>query len=379
MSLFLVLLAAGDSKRLKSSVPKPYQIINNKSVLEYSLDAFKDFKEIKKTIIIYNKKHKKYLNKLKIKNTLKIQGGKTRQQSTFKALEKIKNMNCQKVLIHDCARPNPSITLIKNVIFYLKKNHAVVPVIKASDATKRIKKKIIYKNIERNSLRFSQTPQGFTFKKIYQKHINNKKNSFDDDASLFTIDKEKVITVQGSKKNLKITDQEDLNIFKSYNNGKYYFGIGFDVHRLVPNRKMYLAGLNIKSKLGTLGHSDGDPVLHAITDAILGACRMGDIGEFFSDKSKKIKNIRSTILLKKIINEVRSKKIIINNIDINIINQTPKIKKFKKKMIKNISKLCNVAEDQINIKGKTTEKLGVIGKEKAIACEVIASIIKYDL
>ncbi len=92
MSLFLVLLAAGDSKRLKSSVPKPYQIINNKSVLEYSLDAFKDFKEIKKTIIIYNKKHKKYLNKLKIKNKLKIQEGKTRQQTKFKALKKIKNI-----------------------------------------------------------------------------------------------------------------------------------------------------------------------------------------------------------------------------------------------------------------------------------------------
>ena len=127
-----------------------------------------------------------------------------------------------------------------------------------------------------------------------------------------------------------------------------------------------------------MGHSDGDPVLHSITDSILGACKMGDIGQMFSDKSKKFKNIRSTILLKKVINKIKSKGYLINNLDINIIAQTPKIKKYKGKMIDNISKLCEISKDQINIKGKTTEKLGIIGKEKAIACEVIASVIKYD-
>ena len=141
---------------------------------------------------------------------------------------------------------------------------------------------------------------------------------------------------------------------------------------------LYLGGLRIKSKLGTLGHSDGDPVLHSITDAILGACNMGDIGQMFSDKSKKFKNIRSTILLKEVINLIKSNSYYINNLDINIITQTPKIKKYKNKMIDNISKLCEISKDQINIKGKTTEKLGVIGKEKAIACEVITSVFKYD-
>jgi len=139
-----------------------------------------------------------------------------------------------------------------------------------------------------------------------------------------------------------------------------------------------LAGLKIKSKLGTLGHSDGDPVLHSITDAILGACKMGDIGQIFSDKSKKFKNIRSTILLSKVIEQIKSKGYYINNIDINIITQTPKIKNYKKRMIDNIAKLCEISINQINIKGKTTEKLGVVGKEKAIACEVITSVIKYD-
>ncbi len=127
-----------------------------------------------------------------------------------------------------------------------------------------------------------------------------------------------------------------------------------------------------------MGHSDGDPVLHSIIDAILGACRMGDIGQMFSDKNKRFKNIRSTILLKRVMDQIKSKGYYVNNLDINIITQTPKIKKYKNKMIDNISKLCEISKDQINIKGKTTEKLGVIGKEKAIACEVIASVIKYD-
>ena len=105
---------------------------------------------------------------------------------------------------------------------------------------------------------------------------------------------------------------------------------------------------------------------------------MGDIGQMFSDKNKKFKNIRSTILLQQLIDKIKLKGYFINNIDINIITQTPKIKNIKNKMINNISKLCEISKNQINIKGKTTEKLGLIGKEKAIACETICSVIKYD-
>ena len=237
---------------------------------------------------------------------------------------------------------------------------------------------MIFKNIQRNSLRFSQTPQGFTFKKIYEKHKENINIPFDDDSALFTKDNEKVLTVSGSKTNLKITDKEDLDIFKSLIKGKSYSGIGFDVHRLVKGRKLYLGGIKIPFVLGLKGHSDADPVLHALIDSLLGACRLGDIGKLFSDKNKKYKNIRSTLLLKKVIELIKSKNFSINNIDINIIAQKPKIKKYSKKMIQTISKLCEINPNEINIKGKTTEKLGLIGKGKAIASEVIASVIKYD-
>ena len=237
MSLFLILLAAGDSKRFKSSTPKPYHLINKKTVLEHSLEAFKNIRGIKRTVIVYNGKHKKYLNNIIIKNALKIKGGKTRQESTFKALKKIKKMKCKKVLIHDVARPNPSEKIIKQVIKKLQKNNAVVPIIKSNDATKRFNKNLIFKNIKRNTLGFSQTPQGFTYIKIFEKHKKNINKSFDDDSSLFTVCGDKVLTINGSKKNLKITDMEDLEIFKSLKKGKIFSGIGFDVHRLVKKKK----------------------------------------------------------------------------------------------------------------------------------------------
>ena len=155
-------------------------------------------------------------------------------------------------------------------------------------------------------------------------------------------------------------------------------GIGFDVHRLVKGRKLYLGGLEIPSRVGTLGHSDGDPVLHSIIDALLGACNMGDIGEKFSDKNKKLKNISSSKLIQIVINQIKKKNYILNNVDINIITQTPKLKMFKDKITNNVARLCEVSPDRINIKGKTTEKLGVVGQEKAIASEVIVSVFKYD-
>ena len=206
-----------------------------------------------------------------------------------------------------------------------------------------------------------------------KKKRTNKRKDVTDDANLFVRAGKKIKIIKGETTNKKITIKSDIKF-----NNLIKFGLGFDVHRLVPNKKLYLGGVKIPSPIGTLGHSDGDPVLHAVTDAILGACSMGDIGEKFSDKNKKFKNIRSTILLSEIIKQTLKKGYLINNLDINIITQKPKIQKYKKKIINCIAKICNISPTQINIKGKTTEKLGVIGKEKAIACEVIASVIKND-
>ena len=381
MSFSFIILAGGNSHRFRSNVGKPYQKIANKSLIEINVIKALKFKQIKKIIVVYNKKDLKRVKSLKLKNVQLIRGGKTRQQSTFNALKYLNNQSgISKVLIHDVARPNFSTKLFRSILTMMKNARAVVPKILLQDAVKQIidssnEEYIVGK--KRENLFLTQTPQAFNLKEIYHYHKTNSDKYKDDDISLY-MDLNKVKFVEGEKNNFKITDITDFKNLQNIYKSKQSVGIGFDVHRLVPKRKLYLGGLKIESRLGTLGHSDGDPVLHSITDAILGACSMGDIGQKFSDKSKRYRNIRSTVLLKKVLEEIKSKGYLINNIDVNIITQTPKIKKFKNKIINNIAKLCEVSNNQINIKGKTTEKLGVVGKEKAIACEVITSVIKYD-
>ena len=126
------------------------------------------------------------------------------------------------------------------------------------------------------------------------------------------------------------------------------------------------------------GHSDGDVIIHAVIDALLGAIRKKDIGTLFPDNKKKIKNIRSPKMLKPVIDMMKKKNFYINNIDINLICEQPKVSKYRDKIVKSLSNLLKIDSSLINLKGKTAEKLGLIGKEKAIACEAIVSLTKHD-
>jgi 2-C-methyl-D-erythritol 4-phosphate cytidylyltransferase/2-C-methyl-D-erythritol 2,4-cyclodiphosphate synthase len=377
MRFSFILLGGGDSNRFKSNIPKQYHKIVKKTLIDISIDKIRKFKEFEKIVLVYNKKHKRYLKTVNLKNVKLIQGGSNRRESTYNALKYLnKNNSLGKVLIHDAARPNFSSALIKKILNNSKKFRAIIPVLKLQDALKK-KKKNKTLNLKRDNFFLTQTPQCFDVSEIYRLHKKNKNEYNDDDYSLIT-DKKNIKLINGEKKNIKVTDREDLNLLKNFYSSKLRVGIGFDVHRLVVGKKLYLGGIKIPSNVGTLGHSDGDPVLHAIIDAILGACSMGDIGEKFSDKNKKFKNISSTILFKQVIEQVDKKNNIINNIDINIITETPKLKKYKKKIAYNISSLCGILPENVNIKAKTTEKLGVIGVEKAIAAEVIMTIVKHD-
>jgi len=378
MGFSFILLAGGESNRFKSDLPKQYQKIAEKTLLEISINKIKKFKQFKKLIIVYNPKHLKFLKKINLKNITTISGGETREKSTLNALNYLKSQkNINKVLIHDAARPNFSKQLIRKIIFQSKKNNIVIPVLKLQDALKERKKGKKFTNFKKKNFFLSQTPQCFNFKEILNLHKKNIDKYIDDDMSLVE-DYNGIKLISGEKRNFKITNKEDFDLLQVSYKANLKVGIGFDVHRLVKGRALFLGGIKIPSQLGTLGHSDGDPVLHAIIDAILGACQMGDIGEKFSDKNKRYRNINSTILLKKVIIQIKDKNYKINNLDVNIITETPKLKKFKNKIEKNISKLCEIPLESLNVKAKTTEKLGVIGREKAIASEVIVSVIKYD-
>ena len=368
MNNYFIILASGQSKRFNSSKPKQFIKYKNKALFEHSLDKALKSKLFKKIIIVTNDK-KQIKNKYS-KDVLIIKGGKERSDSSLIALKFIKKYKPNNVLIHDAARPNFTIKLLKNLINSLKKNKASIPVISSKDSIKYKVKNQLF-NLNRKNSYLTQTPQAYKFKDVYNLSIKQK-SKIQDEATLFIENNLKLNFIKGEILNNKITFKEDLI------SSKTYFGIGFDIHRLVKNKKLYLGGIKIPYHSGLKGHSDGDVILHAIIDALLGAMRKKDIGTFFPDNKNKFKNIRSPKMLKPIIEILNNNNFYINNLDINLICEQPKVSKYRTKIINSLSNLLNLDKDLINLKGKTVEKLGLIGNEKAIACETIISLTQYD-
>ena len=368
MNNYFVILAAGKSKRFNNKIEKQFFKYKNKEIIDHSVQKSLDSKLFKKIIIVTN--NLKFLKKKKYPKLITIiKGGKERSDSTLIALKYLKNLKPRNVFIHDAARPNFSMRLLKNISKNLKNNKAVVPNIHSKDSIKYKIKNDVYNLNRKNSL-LTQTPQAFRFKDLYKLAIQEK-SKIDDEVTLFLDQNYKVKFIPGENTNNKITFLSDLN------ESKTYFGLGFDIHKLEKNKKLYLGGAKIPFHSGLKGHSDGDVVLHAITDAILGATRKKDIGTYFPN-TKKFKNIRSPKMLRPIIENLYKSNFSINNLDINLICQQPRVSKYRKIIINSISKLTKIDKSLINLKGKTVEKLGLIGKEKAIACEVIISITKYE-
>ncbi len=366
MSDCFILLSAGKSKRFKSKLNKQFLTYKNKPLFEHSLKTALDSKIFKKVLIVSNKK----IKNVSYKNIDVIKGGTERHNSTQNALNYLKNKKIKNVFIHDAARPNLSIKLLHRLKKELKKNNAVVPFLKSENSVKyKIKNKI--NNLDRNKILLTQTPQCFNFQELFNLYKSNKEK-ITDEASLYLRNNRKIKFILGDKKNFKITTIEDLNYLKS----NTYYGIGFDIHRLIKNKKLFLGGIQIPFHSGLQGHSDGDVIIHAIIDSFLGAMKKGDIGTYYPSNSSKFKNIRSKNMLKPVVELLNDNDFSINNIDINLICENPKVSKIRNRIIKSLSELLSINRNLINLKGKTVEKLGIIGKEQAIACEVICSLSK---
>ena len=368
MNNYFVILAAGKSKRFNKKIPKQFYNYKNKEIIDHSIEKSVNSKLFKKVLVVTNNIN--HFKKKKVHNSVKIiKGGKERSDSSLIALKYLKKYKPSNILIHDAARPDFTPKLLKKLLYHLKKNNAVVPYINSKNTIKYKIKNELY-NLKRENTYLTQTPQAFKFKRLYELAINEK-NEITDEATLFIDKNRKIKFIKGENTNDKITFRNDIKLTKTF------FGIGFDVHRLVKNKKLYLGGAKIPFHSGLKGHSDGDVILHSIIDAILGAMRNKDIGSFFPN-TKKFKNIRSPKMLKPVIRSLYKSNYFINNLDINLICEQPKVSKYRNQIVSSISKLMMLKKDLINLKGKTVEKLGLIGKEKAIACEVIISITKYD-
>ena len=383
--IHFLILAGGKGERAKKAnktLPKQYMDFNNISPLRYLLKNISKIKEISSITVVISKENiKEYNRDVKgIKNLRKyVIGGKTRKESSLKGLKNLKNefgnKKNQKVLIHDAARPFVSKKIILQSIKNLKKYSATCPYINTEDTIKSINYRNKISNVDRNKLISLQTPQGFDLNKIFELHKKNKKE-YSDDFSLITNGEISYKLIKGSKENFKITTYEDLLIFKNIilSKKKALVGIGFDIHAFTEGNEIILGGVKLKSKYKLLAHSDGDVLLHSITDAILGAISKNDIGFHFPPSKSKYKNSNSVLFLNKALNFLRKCNGKIINLDINLICDYPKINPIKLKLKKNLSNLIGLEIDKINIKATTTEDQGFINFKNGIASQAIISI-----
>ena len=383
-----LILAAGKGERAKkvsNNSPKQYIEFNNISPLRYLLKKITKIKEISSITVVISKDNlREYKRDIRgIKNLRKyILGGKTREESSFKGLKSLKNefgnKSKQKVLIHDAARPFISKKIITQSIKSLEKYNATCPYIKNEDTIKSISYDNKLNHINRDKIISLQTPQGFDLNQIFKLHNENRKSNkkHTDDLSLL-IDKEMPFKlIKGSKRNFKITTHEDLLLFKDIilSKKKKLVGIGFDIHAFTEGNEIILGGVKLKSKYKLLAHSDGDVLLHSITDAILGATGKNDIGVHYPPSNNKYKSANSILFLNKAMNYIEENNGEIINLDINLICDYPKINPIKSKLKKSLSNLLKVEVDKINIKATSTEDQGFINFKNGIASQAIVSI-----
>lgn len=359
------LLAAGKGERTALSDNKIKYHLDNKPLF---MHAYNTFKELGYNIITVARKEdinymKKYIN------TKIVEGGKTRLLSVNNAL---KHVNSNYVLIHDAARPFIKKEVILDLVNNFNNFNALMV---CKNITSTIYNKDV-KIVDRTNLIEAETPQGFLTNKLKEAFLNRKHDNYTDDISVYKdyYKDEEIGLIYHNSNNEKITTEQSL---KRYFMLDYKIGHSYDIHQLVENRKLILGGITIDHNKGLLGHSDADVLLHALSESILGALGLGDLGTHFPDTDIKYKDLNSKEILKYANEKMLQQDYQIANIDASIYAEEPKLAKYINDIRKNIADILNIDVDKINIKAGTNEKMDSVGKKQAIASEVVCLLKGY--
>jgi len=360
--------AAGSSRRMGSGIKKQYRNCEGLPVLIKTVRAFYRIEEISQITVCIPKEDfefsRKLLDSYNLSKVNLCVGGNTRGESVYNGLKSFTN-DFDFVLIHDGARPFVSEELILRVIDALKNGaYCVVPGVMPKN-TIRTKEK----TLKRDELYEVQTPQGFSFEIIKQAYEKAIKENFEgtDDASISEYFGFNTQIVEGSYENIKITTKEDMPM-------SFRIGTGYDVHRLVENRKLMLGCIEIPYNLGLLGHSDADVLAHAIADALLGAAALGDIGKLFPDNKKETEGMSGFEILQKTSNFLKQNNFTILNVDATLIAEKPKISPYTNSMRELCAKALGINVSEMSIKATTEEGLGFTGNGSAMAAQAVCII-----
>ena len=315
-------------------------------------------------------------------------GGSERQYSVNNALLALPP-ECDFVLVHDAARPFMTAQLASEVLDALSKGYlAVIPGLSLVDTVKQVDDSgLVLGTLDRNTLRAVQTPQGFSRKTLAQAHAIAHAEKFlvTDDAALMERIGIPVFVTAGDAANRKITTPADLKLLEDRKEGNPMqavlprTGFGYDVHAYGGSRPLILGGVPIPADVMVSAHSDGDVLLHALIDAILGCLGRGDIGTLFPDSDPALDGIESGILLSETLRLAFQDGLHLVHVDLTIVAQTPKISPYRERIAANVARLLSLAPSAVNVKATTEEKLGFTGEKKGLkAYAVVTGLMAHN-
>lgn len=372
-----VILCAGSSTRMGGKQSKILHSLGGKTVFEHTLTAFEQSLYVFSVSVVCREEEEERFRQLsgpfqKVRGFTR--GGETRQQSVWNALGQITDSDF--VVIHDGARPAVRPEDIDRVCADARIHRASALAVYAKDTFKTADDGLfITATVPRENLLHVQTPQVFSAD-LYRRALGaaaEKGLDFTDDCQLLERYGQRVHLVLGSHQNVKITAPEDALALRAYigkENGMR-IGHGYDVHKLEEGRKLILGGVEIPHEKGLLGHSDADVLLHAVSDALLGAAALGDIGKLFPDTDERYKGADSLLLLQEVVRAVHRSGFTVQNIDCTVLAQRPKLAPYIGAMREKIAAAAEVDPGRVNVKATTEEGLGFTGDGAGMAAHAV--------
>lgn len=365
--VFAVIVAAGKGTRI--GFDKMLYRLEGVPVVERSVMAFQNNSLIDGIVVVAGDNINEIgeIAKGYSKVMAVVKGGSQRAESVANGLAAIAGDGL--VAVHDGARPFVSDEIINETVAAAARTKAAIPCVPVKDTIKMADGAVVAQSLPREKLYITQTPQVFEMADYKKLLAENTDFSITDDAQLFEKSGYEVAICKGSYENFKITTIDDIKKEKTMR-----IGHGYDVHRLVENRKLILGGVKIPYEKGLLGHSDADVLAHAVSDALLGAMALGDIGKHFPDTDPQYKGADSLYLMscvKKLLDEKGAK---IENVDATILCQRPKLAPHILTMRENIARTLGLCVDCVSVKATTEEGLGFTGSGEGIAVHAVCLV-----
>ncbi len=381
MNVGVVIVASGKGSRMGEDIPKQFLRVGNQSILEYSLDFFQKDTQTKEMVLVLPEA---YLSELSdsyqrrySKLTHVVAGGQERIDSVRCGARYI-SAKMEVVAVHDGVRPFVSSPMWIRLLERMEAGDvAVIPGIDLVDTIKSFQGDLVERTWDRRLLRAVQTPQVFARKTLLEALASAEGGVYTDEASLVESRGVAVRMVEGDVNNRKITKPEDLYWMrqKCLETLPLRVGLGYDVHRLQTGLDLVLGGVKIKSKKGLLAHSDGDVLAHAVMDALLGALALGDIGQHFPDTDESFRKISSLVLLEKVYGLIQKNGYRVNNLDVVLVAENPKLAPYLPIMRENLASVLHVDIQMVGIQATTTEKLGFCGREEGMAAQAVCTLV----